>query len=194
MGLDVTDLQASLVLARAGSQNRDYNGTFRVRSLEGDLTVDNAPLDLIDSVRGNVTIVSTMELANTGTRHERGQRTAYTPPPRVLTCRNVDGDFTAWFTRGDLKLAEISGRIDVRNEFGDTALVALTPLAAKPHRLLSESGRVEVQLTRDALGDRPLQALTNCGSVRTNARQDFLEDTNFTTVAPPTAPVAIGAE
>jgi hypothetical protein len=113
VGLDVTDLHAALILSRAGSQNRDYDGTFRIRGLDGDLTVDNAPLDLIESVRGNVTLVSTMEMANTGTQHAGGERTAYTPPPRVLTCRNIEGDFSAWFTRGDLKLSEISGRIDV---------------------------------------------------------------------------------
>jgi hypothetical protein len=182
-GLDVADLHASLVLTRAGSQNRDYNGTFRVRNLNGDLTADNVPLDLVDSVHGNVQIISTLELANTGVQHEGGQRTAYTPPPRVLVCRNIDGDFSAWFTRGDLKLTDISGRIDVRNEFGDTTLVAAAPIAAKSHRLLSESGRIEVQLTRDATGDLPIQALTNCGTVRTNAHQDFLEDTSFSTGA-----------
>jgi hypothetical protein len=182
-GLDVVDLHASLILSRAGSQNRDYDAAFRIRSLDGDLTVDNAPLDLVDSVHGNVTIVSTMELANTGTHHEGGRRTAYTPPPRVLACRNIDGDFSAWFTRGDLKLNDISGRIDVRNEFGDTEFAAMTSLAAKSHRFLSESGRVEVQLTRAAIGELPLLALTNCGTVRTNARQDFLQDTSFSTGA-----------
>src|SRR5262249_4099532 len=142
-GLDVADLQASLILSRAGSHDRDYEGTFRIRSLVGNLTVDNVPLDLIDAVDGNVRIVSTMELANTGTTHEGGLRTAYTPPPRVLTCRNISGDFSAWFTRGDLKLSEIGGQIDVRNEFGDTTMVSRSQLADKAHRLLSQSGRVE---------------------------------------------------
>jgi hypothetical protein len=180
-GLDVTDLNASLILSRAGSQNRDYEGTFRIRSLVGNLTVENAPLDLIDSVDGNVKIVSTMELANTGTHHEGGLRTAYTPPPRVLTCRNIGGDFSAWFTRGDLKLSGISGQIDIQNEFGDSTLVADGQLADKAHRLLSQSGRVEVQLTSAALAQIPLLALTNCSMVRTNARQDVLESTSFST-------------
>jgi hypothetical protein len=180
-GLDVSDLQASLILSRTGSHDRDYEGTFRIRSLVGNLTVDNVPLDLIDAVDGNVKVVATMELANKGTHHEGGLRTAYTPPPRVLTCRNIGGDFSAWFTRGDVRLAGISGQIDVRNEFGDTTLIAGGQLADTAHRLLSQSGRIEVQLPSAGLAQISLLALTNCGTVRTNARQDALENTSFST-------------
>lgn len=84
---------------------------------------------------------------------------------RELTCRNIDGDVTAWFSRADLKLSDISGRIDVKNEFGDILLTATGSLSDKPHRLLSESGRVAVELTRRSLGQLPLQALTSCGTV-----------------------------
>jgi len=70
VGLDVSEVHANLVVTRADSQNRDYDGKFRIRELHGSLTVDNAPLDLIDSIHGNVNIASTTELANTGTQHE----------------------------------------------------------------------------------------------------------------------------
>jgi hypothetical protein len=125
---------------------------------------------------------------NTGTVHDaaRGDRTLYTPPPRTLTCRNIDGGLTAWFTRADLKVEKVSGRLDVRNEFGNTAVTVAAPLAEKPHRVLSESGRVDVRLTAKALGSLPVQALTNCGTVRTDAPQDVLEDTSFTLGRDPT--------
>lgn len=181
VNLDVHGLSASLTVTGDESHDRDYEGKFSIHGLQGSLTVKNAPLDVIDSVTGNVTIVSTIELANTGTQHEDGRRTSYTPPPRQLVCQEIAGDFTAWFSRVDLKLSGITGRIDVRNEFGDTTLVASQALADKAHRLLSDSGRIEISLRRNQFERLPLSALTNCGSVRTNARQDVLEDTNFTT-------------
>jgi len=181
VNLDVTGLNAELTVSSDGSRDRDYEGEFSVRSLHGSLTVKNVPLDVIDSITGNVTISATTELANTGTQHEDGWRRSYTPPPRQLVCQEIDGDFIAWFGRVDLKLSGITGRIDVRNEFGDTTLEASRALADKPHRLLSESGRIDISVRSKQLEQLPLSALTNCGTVRTNARQDVLEDTSFMT-------------
>jgi hypothetical protein len=120
-------------------------------------------------------------MVNTGENFSGGQRTAYTPAPRTLSCSNVDGDLTAWFVRSDLKLNGIGGRIDVRNDFGDTLLdvgKALPP--GQAHRVVSESGKVEVRFARGTLGKLPLIALTNCGTIRTNIDQGVLESTNFT--------------
>ncbi|HWE95037.1 MAG TPA: hypothetical protein VG269_13810 [Tepidisphaeraceae bacterium] len=179
VNLDVKGLHSALVITRTGSQNRDYNGQFAIRDVHGPVTIDNAPIDVIEGVHGNVTISGTMELANTGTTHENGERTSYTPPPRTLTCGNIEGDLTGWFIRSDLKLKAITGRIDVRNDFGDTTLQVDNPLPQSPHRIVSESGKVEVHLAKGVLGKLPLQALTNCGTVRTNAPQTMLEETNF---------------
>lgn len=181
--IDVRGVRAPLLLTTDGSHDRDYNGTFAVRNVAGPLTVYNVPLDQVVGVHGDVTLMCTTELVNTGTLHDarRGERTLYTPPARALVCQNVDGDLTAWFTRSDLTVDAVGGRLDVRNEFGNTAVTVAAPLAAdKPHRVVSESGRVEVRLTAKALGALPLQALTNCGTVRTDAPQAVLEDTNFT--------------
>lgn len=180
VNLDVKGLHSALVITRDGSQNRDYDGQFAIRNVHGPVTIDNAPIDVIDSVHGNVTITGTMELANTGTTHENGERTSYTPPPRTLTCGNIEGDLSGWFIRSDLKLKAITGRIDVRNDFGDTTLEVTQPLPQLPHRVVSESGKVEVHLAKGVLGKLPLQALTNCGTVRTNAPQTMLEETDFT--------------
>jgi hypothetical protein len=179
--LEVRGVSAPLVLTNDGSHDRDYDDTFVVRDLAGPLTAVNVPLDLVDGVRGDVTLNCTTEMVNTGTVHDaaRGDRTLYTPPPRALTCRNIDGGLTAWFTRSDLKVEKVSGRLDVRNEFGNTAVTLADPLADKAHRILSESGRIEVRLSANSLGNLPLQALTNCGTVRTDAPEDVLEDTSF---------------
>jgi hypothetical protein len=87
----------------------------------------------------------------------------------VITCKDVEGDFTASFLQADLHLEGVAGKIDVRNEFGDTTLTAETALAKTRHRLVSESGRIEASFTSNGLGLLPIQALTICGIVRANA-------------------------
>jgi len=180
VSLDVKGLHAPLLVTRDGSQDIDYDGTFSIRDVAGPVTIDNAPLDLIDSVHGNLTIVDTLELVNTGTNHGPEGRTCYTPPARTLKCSNIDGPLSATFLRSGLRLSAISGRIDVTNEFGDTTLEVAKPLPEAAHRIISESGKVEVHLAKGVLGKLLLQALTNCGTVRTNAPQDMLETTDFT--------------
>jgi hypothetical protein len=80
----------------------------------------------------------------------------------------------------ELKLEAIAGRIDVKNEFGKTTLALGRELAEKPNRIVSESGRIEVSLASGSLGRSPLLALTSCGTVRTNASDNVLEETNWT--------------
>jgi len=144
--LDVKGVTGPLTITSAGSQNRDYDGLFQVKDLHGDLTIDNAPIDLVEEVYGNVAITSTVELANTGTQHENNERRLYTPPAREVVCKGIHGDLTAWFGRADLRLEGIDGAIDVRNEFGNTKLAAPQRFAAKANRIISESGRIEVRL------------------------------------------------
>jgi hypothetical protein len=179
--LDVKGLHGSLIVTSAGSRDRDYNGVFQIQNVHGSLALENTPIDLVQDIYGNVSITSTVEFANRGTQHENNERRLYTPPPRELVCRNIHGDLTAWFSRSDLKLDGIAGRIDTKNEFGDTKLSVTQPLAQEPQRLISESGRIEVKLSQEALRALPLLAMTNCGAVQTNIPQLILEDRSFTT-------------
>lgn len=181
VGLDVRGVNAALVVTSDGSVDRDYEGTFEISELNGSLSVFNAPLDRLGSVTGNVSIVSTTELANTSTGFANDQRTLYTPPPRQLVCEKIDGDLTAWFSRVDLKLSGISGRIDVKNEFGDTALTAPAKFADQPHRIVSESGRIDVSMKLDNFRQLPFFAFTSVGTLRTPALRESLEDFNFNT-------------
>jgi hypothetical protein len=180
-GVDVSDVHSSVVMTSDGSRNRDYNAAFRVRELYGSLVVDDAPLDLAEAVHGNLTITATSELVNSGSYSEEDEHVLDSPPARELICRDVDGDLTGWFTRTDLVVSDVAGRIDVRNEFGDTRLSVRGPLTDKPHRVISEAGRIEVQLASGALGGLPLQALTNCGRVRTNLVAGGGQDVSWTT-------------
>ena len=184
--LDVRGVAAPVLLTRDGSRDRDYEGTFAVRDLAGPLTVRDVPLDVVENVRGDVTVASTTELVNSGTTHDAaaGTRTLYTPPPRALTIRNVGGDLTARFARSDLTVGSVGGRVDVVNEYGNTtwdATAGGTPLATKPHRVTSSAGRVEARLSAKAVGPLPVLALTNCGTVKTDAPQAVLPDLSLGT-------------
>lgn len=183
VGLDVEQLKAPLTATDSGSRDRDYDGAFQIKHVEGPVKLFNVPLDRVEQVRGDVTIMATVEYANTGVSHEGGMRICYTPPPRECVVSDIRGDFTAWFARASLKLEGVSGRIDVKNEVGDTWLTAAT-LADAAHRIVSDCGRIEVRATAEALGKLPVLAVTGQGSVRTNADSRLLSQTNFTTGNP----------
>ncbi len=180
-GLEVDGLAAPLVVSDVGSLDRNYDGAWSIKKLAGPLALYNVPLDRLEQVQGDVKIVATVEHANTGTHYEGGQRTTIIPPPRELIVDGIAGNFTAWFARVNLKLAGVSGVVDVKNETGDTTFTPTTPLAEQAHRLVSHSGKIVVKLKESILGKLPLLALTNEGAVKTNAPQTVLEDTNFTT-------------
>lgn len=182
--LDVRGVRANLVATSEDSQNRDYNGTFEIRDLHGSLTVHQVPIQVLESIAGDVSLTATEEFANTGTLHEDDWRVAYAPPPLQVSCKKIAGDFTAAFGQFDLTLDGVTGTVNVRNAFGNTALIAREPLAQAAHRLISESGRMEVTLSKPALSSVPVLAVTNHGRVSTNTRREVLDETNFTTTTP----------
>jgi hypothetical protein len=179
--MDVQNVKASLVLSSNGTHKTADSEPFQVRNLTGSLLVRQVPLDVIDGVTGNVNIVGTVELSGTSTRHSGGAVVGMREPALACSGKNVSGDFVAWFQRVDLQLEKIGGRIDVRNEFGDTKLQVDGAPSQAAHRIISESGRIEMSLGRRAWGDFPLWALTQCGTFRSTTPQEFLQEFNFGT-------------
>jgi hypothetical protein len=177
--LDVHDLQSPLIVTSAGSRDRNYNGVFTIKGVTGAVSVYDAPLDRLEDIHGSALIHSTVELVNTGTQHEDGKRISYTPAARECTIKNVDGNLTAWFSRSNLKIEGISGKINVMNESGDTQWEARSSLPEAAQRIVSDCGKIDVALKVSALGKLPVFALTGHGNVTTNASQEVLEDTNF---------------
>lgn len=181
VALDVKGVRANLLVTGDDSRDRDYAGTFQIRDVHGSLTVDQVPIQVVENIEGNVSITATEEFSNTGTHHEDDWRIAYAPPPFPCSCRKIAGDFSASFGRFDLTLEDVTGAVNVRNSFGNTVFTAREPLAQAAQRLISESGRIEVTLSKSALGSLPVLALTNHGRVSTNSRRELLDETNFTT-------------
>jgi hypothetical protein len=182
---DVQNVQTALVITSQGSNNRNYDGEFKVQGVEGSVVIDDYPITLIENVSGNVHIVSTMDYANSGTMHDGGSlpnsvlRTHYFYPALRCKCKDVRGDLTGWFNRVNLNVENVSGKVDLRNEFGDTTLTINGKVAAQCHRLISEAGRIELIVKPDDVGDLPLFAMTQCGNVHTNASEQWLDSVSL---------------
>ena len=93
----------------------------------------------------------------------------------------IQGDFRGWFCRASLHLEDVTGKIDVRNDFGHTFLVCRKRLTQVDHRVVSESGDIQVDLGPGALGDLPVTALTECGSVQLATSEASLRSSYFST-------------
>ncbi len=180
-GVAVEGLQAPLTLSDAGSLDRDYDAQVTITNVSGPVTIYNVPLNQLEQVQGDVKIVATVEYANTGTTHESGQRTFYIPPPRDCKIVDVEGNLSVWFSRVNLTLAKINGLVDVRNEAGSTKLTVNKELAPLPHRIVSDSGRIEVKAQKNAVADLSVMALSDDGTVKTNADQTAYDAASFTT-------------
>ncbi len=181
-GLAVESLPASLAVS--GEGDRDYGATYEVRGLKGNLTARGVPWTAIHDVEGDVAIVQTDTRENSGTTHSDDVRVSYVEPPKELTCRNVRGNFRAIFSRANLRLEQIGGRIDLRNDYGDTTLRGSRLLGDKPeakvaHRIVSQSGRIDVQLPAETVKALPISALTETGTVRVRGLRDVLDDVQF---------------
>jgi hypothetical protein len=181
VGLNVEGVKAPLIITDDGSLDRDYDGAFQITKLHGPLALYNVPLDRLEQVEGDVKIMATVEYANTGTHYEDGKRTTIIPPPRECVIDEITGNLSAWFARVNLKVGRVSGVVDIKNETGDTSWTVTDAPADRPHRVVSDSGRIDVTIKKSVLDKFPATALTTEGTVTTDAPQDVLEDTSFTT-------------
>lgn len=180
MGMDISGVNAHLMMTSAGSQNRDYNGRFRIQDHVGPITLSNVPMDAIERVTGDIRIDSTTEMVNSGSHHSDGDWILTTPPPRRLNISHVTGNLTAHFTRSELHIVGVSGVINVRNDFGDTHCSIIAPLIAGNHRIVTQDGLVNVHVARGTKIDQPIFAATSCGTAATNLGRDELDDLNVT--------------
>jgi hypothetical protein len=130
------------------------------------VTTENLPLETVENIRGNVSVTISADLGNAGTMHREGGRTQYVELPATYTYRRIEGDLTAVLLNVNLQLSDVTGRIDVNNEFGDTQFSTRTPLSAAAHRVVSESGSILLRLTPKILEDVPLVVASECGTVK----------------------------
>lgn len=178
-GLQVESVHAALEIVGIG--NRDYQATYRVKDHHGPLKARGVPMQILEKIRGNVSIVLTGYRENSSTPHKGGRVTFRHADPGQYRYVGIQGDFRGWFCRASLHLEDVTGKIDVRNDFGHTFLVCRKRLTHVDHRVVSESGDIQVDLGPGALGDLPVTALTECGSVQLATSEASLRSSSFST-------------
>ena len=185
VGVDIEGIESNLMLTTQGSTDKDYDGKFTIKDITGDVVIDQAPIRELTNVKGNVTFNATAEMANGGTHHEGGFRTTFAADTANTTIRKVSGNLTAHFVRTNLQLANISGVIDIQNEFGDTS-AALTDNFDRNsvHRILTESGTIEINALKKVLAQIPVYAHTMTGAIHSNVDRKVLDTVRFSTGNP----------
>jgi hypothetical protein len=178
--VDIIGLNSNLVLTTDASKNREYDGSFEVRGVQGDVVIDQVPIRKLTNVSGNVDFIATKEFVNSGMMHSNGTRHARHFATATTRMSTIKGNVKAWFLRTDLRLSKIKGSVNVKNEFGDTWINLDECLDEKQtHRLVTESGLIEVVGDAEEFKRVPLYANTLCGSIFTNVDDDFLEDNSI---------------
>jgi len=171
-GLIVKSVHGDLLVDGRGSYSKWWV-TGQIHDLYGSLMVFDLPINSLSlsAIHGSVRFPPPLTYEYTWASPSAPYSTAGNPnlmsrsSMSEITCKNVEGDFEASFFLADLHLEGVAGKIDVRNDFGDTTLTAKTMLAKKRHRLFSESGRIEARFPFDEYRSLPIQALTIGGTI-----------------------------
>ena len=164
LGLHVRSLDGPLMIQGAGP--RDYRTRYQVTDLNGSLTASGIPLHDVDGVTGDVLILHTAYTENVLTIHGPSGVSMQGTSPRPSLYKGIRGNLEVKLCRAELTIEDIGGRVDVENEFGRTVWHAVKPIAPTDHRIVSQSGGIEVRLAPSALGKLNIALFTACGSVR----------------------------
>lgn len=185
VSLDIEGIDGNLFLTTSQSRDRNYDGTFEVRAINGNLTIDQAPVRVIDRVSGSVDITATNEFVNSGTYHSNNFRTSSSYEPHSTMISNVAKNITGWFLRTNLHVNSPAGVIDIQNEYGNTHLILSDETRIdQPMRIISYSGHINVTGAKLLLETTPLYAHTMCGTLRVNLPAKILEESSFSTGIP----------
>ena len=172
------------MLTTHDSRERDYDGEFQIRGVKGNVNIDQVPVRVLAEVTGDVRYMATNEFVNRGTLHTGNQRIFSPYETHRTEIDQIGGKLQARFLRTELRLGAIAGSLDVINEYGDTHLTLDAPNAEGSQRVISESGRIEVEGPAEVLDSMPIYAYTQCGRLETNLSREVLDDADFSTGRP----------
>lgn len=177
-GLAVEDVETNLVIDGEGSTDQDHLGSFTVKNLKGNLSARNFPLNQIHNIHGKVQMMAKQEFGRGGggTSNHDDLRDMYPPPPMELSVSHITGPVFLRLGKCNLDLKELDGPIDIENDFGDTIWTNSRPLAKSPHRIVTESGSMNITLNHEAWDSGKILAATSFGFIRTNAKKDGFEE------------------
>jgi hypothetical protein len=160
-------VRAPLILQ--GQGDRNYGATNVVSDHDGSIKAENLPLYDVAQIRGNVEIALLQFPGNYAETHDGDGVTVHAMPAPPAGFRNISGDLKIAITRGDLSISEVEGAVDISNDFGNTSWRVNKPLAARAHRVVSQSGEIEIRVAPQALDALPASFLTECGTIRVAA-------------------------
>ena len=160
--------------------NASRSGQFEVFGLVGNLICREFPLRLIRDVTGHVDYAAGTEFGveGAGTMHRDDMREMTPAKPFRMEVSKIGEGLRIRCGRAQLGLADIAGRLDVSNDFGDTTLSIQGPMEGS-HRLVSQSGRISVEMDKRAFDSTVVNAFSNHGGVRTNLSRELLSDHHF---------------
>jgi hypothetical protein len=176
-GFRVHALRGPLMVEGAG--DRDYQARYEVTGLEGPLIAAGIPIHTIDGVKGDVSLIATDYLEDTRTHHGPDGITMRPVPPKDTLYKGILGNLHAQFCRAQLTLEEITGRVDVQNDFGKTVWQSVRPIAELDHRIVSQSGSITVRLSAAAISKLRLELFTECGAVHLPRGESGLQSMMF---------------
>jgi hypothetical protein len=162
-GFKVRSLEAPLSVQ--GQGNRDYGSSYEINDLGGSLEADNVPIHRLDGVRGDASVIVTAYAGNISSSMNGRSLTTRAYPPDAAEYRKVRGALRIRAVRVDLTLEGMEGRVDVANDFGRTVWVIDRPPAKVDHRVVSDSGTIEVRIGKEMPGDLAMMLFSECGAV-----------------------------
>ncbi len=181
--LKVRDLNAGLSVL--GQGNRDYQTVYEVTNLGGSLVADRIAINRIDGVKGNVSVMATSYGGNRGTDNGPNGSTFHAYDPKNSVYTNIDGDLRARFCWANLTIGDVTGRVDVENDFGNTDWQPTGELSQKAdHRIVTQSGTVTLRFGEKVPGALKVEMFTEIGKLRRGgdvekASKAWFEETNF---------------
>ncbi len=162
-GLKVQGLEAPLAVS--GEGDRDYTARYQVEGLGGPLVADDIPIHVLRGIRGDVSVTATAYAENVGTEHGPAGVTMRAYVPRASDYRDIRGSLRVRFCRGDLTIEKVSGRVDVENDFGRTTWIVDGPPSQADHRVVSQSGAIEIRFAKGVPTDLAVNLFSECGAV-----------------------------
>lgn len=108
--------------------------------------------------------------------HRDNLRRSGAPRPLKLQIDGVSDGVDLRLGRIDVDLKGIEGTIDITNDFGSTRLIAGKAFSPAAHRIVSQSGRIDVELSPEAWASVPVVAATSHGGYGTNIPREQFGD------------------
>ncbi len=180
VGVHVEGYEGSLLLTTANSTDRDYEGIFTVTGVKGDFAAYGVPLQSITQINGSVTLDGNSVMRNGGTSHSNGNRRMTRDLSGETVIHEIEGNLTARYAYTRLKVADVSGTINIENRYGPTQIEfhEIVPIDAAS-RIITESGTIRVRMPKSVLSLLPWALFTEVGEVQVNVDRELLEDISF---------------